>query len=587
MADKATLSVTKKGDKNNKKGLKIFLIVSVSVLVVALGAAAVWYFGSTDVSSIERIIEYNTVMQGVSVGVVDISGMTEEQAREATQSLADDLMGQTQLQFDIGGQVTTLDASAAGLATDYEDMISKAVGFGRTGDFKQRSEDIKSAESGMDFPVSMTADEQNVKSALSALDTTFNVAAQDASYVFMPNGYFADGTPYDPESYDKEAPGEPQLVRLLEAQMPNKFRYEFWDNSKYVEDYIPKDADISRFLYTPDQRGLKTDLDALTSMILEAVQSDDLSSVMTIPTEVTEPLVTLEQVKAQTQLVASWTSSYSEHNNKNRIKNVAKMAGIINGVELLSGVEWSINDTAGPRKVSSGWFEAAGISGGAFVPDPGGGVCQISSTLYNASIRSGLEITDFKHHSIISDYIPIGLDATISTGGPDLKLKNNNVSSMFIICYMNKDQKNVTVEIYGTPVVDPTYGDVILTYTSDRGSTGATPGTEVYYNSPAAPDGTPIGAGASYEYRKARGSTSATSYIHIKDLQGNELHKETYEKCTYRSYTGQVYVNGPDPATIPVEPDPPPTDTETPPPADTTTPTTTTTTTDPGAGVAQ
>ena len=570
MAEMATMTVTKNGLKNNKKGLKIFLIVFSSVLVVALGAVAVWYFGSTDVSNIDRIMEYNTVMQGVSVSGVDISGMTEEQAREATQGLADDLMGGTQLQFDVGGQISTLDSQAVGLTTDYEDVIAKAIGFGRTGDFMQRAGDIESAKSGIDFEVSINADEQSVKAALSALETTFNIAAQDASYVFMKNGYFADGTPYDPENYDEKALGEPQLVRLLEAEMPNKLRYEYWRNTKYIENYIPKDASISRFYYTPEQRGLKTDIDAVTALILEAVQNGDFSTVITAPTEVTEPAVTLEQVKAQTQLVASWTSSYSNHDNSNRIKNVAKMGGIINGVELLPGVEWSINDTAGPRKVSLGWYEAAGISGGAYVPDPGGGVCQISSTLYNASIRSGLEITDFKHHSIISDYIPIGLDATISTGGPDLKLKNNNATSMFIIFYMNRDEKNVTVEIYGTPVVDATYGDVILTYTSEKGGTGATPGTEVYYNSPAAPDGTPIGAGASYEYRKARGSTSATSYIHILDLQGKEVHKETYETCTYRSYTGQVYVNGPDPS-VPVLPDPntpPVTDPNTPPVTD-------------------
>ena len=561
MAEMATMTVTKNVLKNNKKGLKIFLIVFSSVLVVALGAVAVWYFGSTDVSNIDRIIEYNTVMQGVSVGGVDISDMTEEQAREATQGLADDLMGSTQLQFDIGGQISTLDSQAVGLTTDYEDVIAKAIGFGRTGDFAQRAEDIESAKNGIDFEVSINADEQSVKAALSALETNFNIAAQDASYVFMKNGYFADGTPYDPENYDEKALGEPQLVRLLEAEMPNKLRYEYWRNTKYIDNYIPKDASISRFYYTPEQRGLKTDIDAVTALILEAVQNGDFSSVITAPTEVTEPAVTLEQVKAQTQLVSSWTSSYSNHDNSNRIKNVAKMGGIINGVELLPGVEWSINDTAGPRKVSLGWYEAAGISGGAYVPDPGGGVCQISSTLYNASIRSGLEITDFKHHSIISDYIPIGLDATISTGGPDLKLKNNNATSMFIVCYMNRDEKNVTVEIYGTPVVDATYGDVILTYTSEKGGTGATPGTEVYYNSPAAPDGTPISAGASYEYRKARGSTSATSYIHILDLQGKEVHKEIYEKCTYRSYTGQVYVNGPDPAAAPpvVPPVAPPT----------------------------
>ena len=86
------------------------------------------------------------------------------------------------------------------------------------------------------------------------------MAAQDASYVFMPNGYFADGTPYDPESYDEDTLGEPQLVRISEEQMPNNIRYEYWKNKEYIDGYIPKDAGISRFYYTPEQRGLKTDV---------------------------------------------------------------------------------------------------------------------------------------------------------------------------------------------------------------------------------------------------------------------------------------------------------------------------------------
>lgn len=555
MAEEAKMTVIKKGSKKPDNKLKIILIVSASVLVVGLGVAAVLLLGSTSAVNIERIIEYNSVIQGVSVGGVDISGMTEEQAREATANLDEELMGGTQLRFDIGGERTTLEALSIGLTTDYEDVITQAIGFGRTGDFAQRSQDIEQAQSGIDFAVSVNADEASVKAGLTAMETTLNVAAQDATYKFMPNGYFADGTEYDPATYDVDALGEPQLVKVADEEKPNRFRYEYWRNTKYVENYIPVSADISRFLYISEQRGLKTDIDTLTGLVLEAVNGGDLSAVITAPTEVTEPTVTLEQVKAQTQLVSSWSSCYSNHDNGNRIKNVEKMLGIVNGTILMPGVEWSINEAAGPRKVSLGWYEAAGISGGAYVSDPGGGVCQVSSTLYNASIRSGLEITDYKHHSIISDYIPIGLDATISTGSPDLKLKNNNATPMFIVTYMDKEEQNVTVEVYGTPVVDATYGDVILTYTSKRGGTGETPPNEVFYNSPAAPDGTVIAPGASYEYRKARGSTSATSYIHILDLQGNELSKNEYDKCTYRAYTGQIYVNGPDPA-APIVTDP-------------------------------
>ncbi len=568
MAEEAKITVVKKGSKKSGNKLKIVLIVAAGVLVVALGVAAVLLLGNTSTANVQRIIEFNTVMQGVSVHGVDISGMTEEQAREATKNVESEIMGGTQLQFDIGGEITALEASAVGLTTDYEDVITEAVGFGRTGDFSQRSADIEAAKNGKNFEVSVNADEASVKSALSALADTFNVAAQDASYVFMKDGYFADGTAYDPATYDAATKGEPQLVMLAEEDKPNKLRYEYWDNKKYIPDYIPKSAYISRFQYTPEKRGLQTDLDALAALILQAVESEDLSSVITAPTTVTEPTVTLDQVKAQTQLIASWTSSYSNHNNANRIKNVAKMLGIVNGTVLEPNVVWSVNDTAGPRSVSKGWFEAAGIKGGAYVPDPGGGVCQVSSTLYNACIRAGVGIEDATHHSIISDYIPIGLDATISTGSPDLKLKNVNPTPMYIVTYINREEENVTVEIYGTPVVDPTYGDVILTYESKRGGTGATPATEYFYNAAATPDGTAIAPGASVAYREARGATSATAYKIIKDLQGKELSKTEFEKHTYRSYTGQVYVNGPDPA-VPVVPDPnaPPATTPTPPPA--------------------
>ena len=141
-----------------------------------------------------------------------------------------------------------------------------------------------------------------------------------------------------------------------------------------------------------------------------------------------------------------------------------KLCGIINGQTLEPGVEWSINEVAGPRTIANGWKEADGISDGGYTKQAGGGVCQISSTLFNASIRSGIfyngntsiaadensykwgiEVTSWRHHSIISGYIPLGLDATISTGGPDLKLLNHCTTPFYIVSYMNTEEKCVPV----------------------------------------------------------------------------------------------------------------------------------------------
>ncbi len=558
----------------HKKGLKIFLIASAGVLVAGVAVAAVLLLGNNDVSEdrIVRVMEYGTVLQGVSIDGVDISGLAPEEAYKATADLESKALAEAAITIDLDGETLNYDASAFGLETDYAKMIEQAVSYGHTGSFEDRLEAVETAgNGGVNFEIDVLVDKAKVAAGLTALSSKFNAEAKDASCTFMPNGYFADGTPYDPATYDEATLGAPQLVQVAEEDKPNPLRYQYWKTKAYVDNYTPKNAYISRFLYSPEQKGLKTDMDALADMIVSAVENDNYA-VITAPTEATESTVTLAQVKAQTQLISSWTSSYIGHDSASRVHNVSKLAGIINGVTLEPNVVWSINETAGPRTTARGWKEAAGISGGAFVPDPGGGVCQISSTLYNAALRSGVTIADSKRHSIISDYIPIGLDATISTGSPDLKLKNPNATPMYIVSYLNRDEKNVTVEIYGTPVVHSEYGDVILHFTSKNTGTGAKPETIYHYNATATPDGEAIAPGKSREYVQARGSTTAVVYIHYLKPDGTEIKSEELYRTSYRAYKGQVYCNYPDPSVPVATPPPEPTDT-TPEPTDTTAPT--------------
>ena len=559
MTDQSNKQGSKFSLRSGNKTLKIFLIASAGVLVTALAVVAILLLGSgsADENRVERVMEYNTVLRGVSVGGVDISGMTADEAYAATANVEKDALSRATITLDLDGEILTYDASIFGFVTDYEEMMRQAIAYGHTGSFEDRKAAADTArESGVNFEVDVKADKAQVAAALAAMNDTFNAEARDAEVVFMPNGYFEDGTPYDPAAWDEARQGPPPLVTLPENERPNPLRYLFWDNNHYVKDYIPKDAYIARFLYVPEQKGLKTDLDKLADMIVNAVNTDDTSTIV-VPTEATEPTVTLEQVKAQTQLISSWTSSYSNHSSSNRVHNVSKLAGIINGQVLEPGVVWSINETAGPRTVERGWKEAAGIKNGAFVPDPGGGVCQISSTLYNAALRSGLNIVSSKRHSIISDYIPIGLDATISTNSPDLKLKNEGSTPMYIVSYLNRSEKNVTVEIYGPPVVHPEYGEIILHYTSEKTSTGSVPGTTTYYNQTQTPDGEAIPAGKSRTYVQARASTTATVYIHYYRLDGTLIKTEKFYTHKYPAIEGKVYVNGPDPSTIPTPTVPP------------------------------
>jgi len=360
----------------------------------------------------------------------------------------------------------------------------------------------------------------------------------------------------------------PDLVRIPDSEMPNKLRYKYWKNDKYVSDSIPDDANISRFVYREGEKGRSVDMEYVVDMAFSQIQSGEYSAIEA-PVAAVDPEVTVESLKKATGLVASWTSSYSTHDGYNRNWNVAKMSGIINGVVIQPGEEWSINKHAGRRTNASGWKDAAGIVAGGYVDQPGGGVCQISSTLYNAAIRAALEIVKASHHSIPSNYIPFGLDATISSDGPDLVLKNPYSSPVYIISYVDPKKKTATVEVYGPPVVIEEYGEVILDFSSRDGGTFGTADMNYVYNATKAPDGTVLAPGQSYTYAKPQVGRKVTTYIHYLSLTGDELAVKEFHKYTWNPRPGTTYVNGPDPATVKPTPTPAPEPTSPPPPENT------------------
>jgi vancomycin resistance protein YoaR len=377
----------------------------------------------------------------------------------------------------------------------------------------------------------------------------------------MPNGYASDGTAYDPNSGAKP-------VRISDDRKPNPLRYQYYLTDKYVKNYIPKNAGISHFQYITEQNGRSVDAEALAASVINAVNNKDYS-VITVPTTVLEPALKKEDVMRFTQLVSSWTSSYESHNNEDRNFNVAKLSALINGVVINPGETWSINKQAGPRTYENGWKGAAGIYDGAYVTEPGGGVCQVSSTVYNAALRAGLDIVESSRHSIISNYMPIGLDATISTGNKDLKLHNPYDTPVFLVSYVNTKDKNVTVEIYGPPVVNEKYGEVILDFTSEVTAETELPETIVHYKAAQTPDGKPIDPGDSKLYIHPRKGTTAQVYIHYLSPDGTELGSKKLYTAKYPKIIGEKYVNDiPQPGTTDAPSETPSMPEDTPPESD-------------------
>lgn len=574
--------------KFSKKFSKMFLITSAGVLVVALAVAAVLLLNPGG-KQVVRIIDFNTAINGVSVGGINISNMTREQAIQATAQLETNMLAAAKITLDVNGQPYEFEPSALSITTDYTDKINQAMDYGHIGTFDERK---AAADTPKNFEIKLTADDAALSTALANLKTVLDKAPQDAGVIFAPWGYAAnaDGTftKYAPDlqtiidmckAYAKKTEyPRPELVRIPENEMPLATRYEFWQKGTgYVKDFRPADANISRFIYTPEVTGLVADTAAVADDIKAQIESGTFSTI-TVPVQVTEPALKLADIKNDTQLISSWSSYWGgSHDGYERNYNVSMISSLINdggilqpgnGTILQPGVEWSVNKTVGdrdkePGKSKYGWKKAAGIENGGYTPQLGGGVCQLGSTTFNAIIRASSEITIVKqmHHTIPSDYIPLGLDATLSSGDRlDLIVKNEGTMPYYIVSYINPKEKYVTVEVYGPPLVDkshPEWGNVIYKFTSEgKGRYGEPMSKTIYCNGSVmtAPDGTIIDGVSLTEYRFAndRQGTRVQTYKHIYSLDGKLLWEGEFQpQYSYPVINGTLYIWGYEPGTEP------------------------------------
>jgi vancomycin resistance protein YoaR len=595
--------MTAKSKKNARKPKRAPLRTTVYVLVAALVVVTVFFVGRNLLDGItiqtgqttgstqdpsSQTTAGGTIQPGVSINGVDVSGMTRDEALAATAQVPASVLAKVMITIKIDGEMTSYNAQDLGITTNYDEIVQQAL------DYRSEATQAGSQSTGSDatsavFPLTVrpVAVKDAIAAALLPLQERTAIAAADATVIFMPWGFTADGKAYQPDPKklaDAQSRGKnldrPELVRFSAAEMPSILRYKYWSSaSKYLKDYVPADANIARFRYTSETEGRLLDVGGLASQIVAAVDQGE-HAIIEAAFQTVDPAVTVADLKNRTQLISSWSSSYHNHANANRNWNVSRMSSFINGTVILPGERWSVNETAGPRDektaLTIGWKLAAGILAGGYTDQEGGGVCQLGSTTFNAAKRSGITIVSATHHTIPSDYIPLGLDATLSTPAPDLVLRNDGAQPVYIISYVNPKDENVTVEVYGELPVDPKYGSVIYDFTSDnRGTRYGEATMRFVYNATTTPDEKVILSEINpvFEYAKMRYGIEIQTYKHIYDLNGQELCDPIADEFhKYPVINGTTYVFGPDPATV--TPTPTPTITPTITPSPTTSPTT-------------
>ena len=299
-------------------------------------------------------------------------------------------------------------------------------------------------------------------------------------------------------------------------------------------------AQNARLLYSDDPadpitfvaeaEGRRIDEDSLAQTLIEKAEAPRIN----VDMEPVAASVTAEELKEKHALLSTFTTSFkgSTLGRKNRVNNMALAASRINGIVLDPGEEFSMNETILDRTKENGYYLAPAIRNGTYEKQYGGGVCQVSSTLFNAVMMADLTVTERHHHSWPMTYVPIGRDATIATGYKDFKFVNSTKSELVIFAHLDKKAKTVTVRLYGQKSGDFDHVKV----TSKR--TGSLPpkGTKVKLDES-------LSAGSRVEERKERRGKTSVTYKEYYDASDQLIRKETAYEDSYPSIEGLVYVS--------------------------------------------
>lgn len=236
--------------------------------------------------------------------------------------------------------------------------------------------------------------------------------------------------------------------------------------------------------------GKELDIASTKESIYDAIKNKDYKSI-DLKVNIKEPKISTEAVKSVNTLLAEFSTKFSTKDS-NRVTNVVLSAKATSDVLLMPGEEFSYNNLTGKRTTSNGYKDAPVIINGKLEQDVGGGVCQVSSTLFNSVLYSGLDVTSRRNHSLKSSYVSIGRDAMVSDGGSDFRFKNpyshpvyikNTVSNGVITSkiYGNtSDKKNISIKVepYTTEGLD-----AAKTYIEYKDSNGKVIRTQYISNS--------------------------------------------------------------------------------------------------------
>ncbi len=260
---------------------------------------------------------------------------------------------------------------------------------------------------------------------------------------------------------------------------------ERWDKGAVNSELESFNKTTGAFVYTKEQNGRALDQEKLVEQLLDAIESGNYQAEIMAGFTVTPPKRTQAQAKEQYEVIGTFTTTTTD--NKNRNQNIRLAVDSINGLILKPGEEFSFNNTTGNRTKEKGYQPAGAYRNGVLIEEPGGGVCQVSTTLYHAIIEVGFKTTERNAHSFAPSYVEKGQDAMVSFdgyAGPDLKFVNTSNQPLAIRAAL--DGKSLKISLVGLPVLE----DGVKVSIRSEKIRDLEPLEPVYEENPALPYGT-------------------------------------------------------------------------------------------------
>lgn len=335
------------------------------------------------------------IVKGVYVEGMDMSGMTKAQARTAIENyvynvLEDDTL--LHVQFEDVAEHQPSGAALGGQWTNAE-LVNELIKVGHQGHVVDRYKCRKDLErEPVNYEVKIGFEQENIAAYIENNLTQYNQDVRDLALIRKNNAF-----------------------EIVEGAVGYEVDVE--SSAKEITDYLNKEWDRTEVFFS-------------------------------LEIAVVEPKGSEEELLQVTDLIGTFTSSFAG-GTAEKITNISNGAKLIDGITMYPGEDFSFDAYAAPYTVENGYAMGKSYSGGKLVNDVGGGICQVSSTLYNAVLRAELEITMRYNHSMIVGYVPISSDATLAeSAGKDFRFKNNQEVPVYIEAYLTKDHRLV-VNVYG------------------------------------------------------------------------------------------------------------------------------------------